>query len=170
VVSVAIADTIALMKSHQASRECEISFSGPAYLELDGYPVLIHQLVMNLILNAAEATQGIGRILIELAETDRGVSIAVSDNGTGIDEAARETVFSAFYTSKPAGSGLGLTSVRSSVDIHGGEIEIGNSASGGARFLVRLPHLDERRVAELKSDKTMKLETNQTFSSSSSPL
>ncbi|MES2963679.1 MAG: hypothetical protein V4760_07290, partial [Bdellovibrionota bacterium] len=53
--------------------------------------------------------------------------------------------------------GLGLTSVRSSVDIHGGSIDVGSSKDlGGALFQVELPHLDERRVRELGVDKIAK--------------
>jgi signal transduction histidine kinase len=150
---VAIADTIALMRVHSASRDTTIMFGEPnERLELNGYPVLVHQLVMNLILNAAEATHGRGRILIEVAKTDDGIKICVSDDGPGVPRHSHESIFHAFFTTKPRGSGLGLTSVRSSVDIHGGSIDVGVSKDlGGARFVVQLPHLDESRALELGS-------------------
>lgn len=149
--SIAIADTIALMRIHSASRDATIIFNEPGErLDLTGYPVLVHQLVMNLILNAAEATDGRGRILIEISKTDSGIKICVSDDGPGVPRDSHESIFHAFFTTKSKGSGLGLTSVRSSVDIHGGDIEVGTSKDlGGARFVVQLPHLDERRAREL---------------------
>lgn len=149
----AIADTIALMRVHAASRDTTITFEPPSErLELTGYPVLVHQLVMNLILNAAEATHGRGRILVEISALEDGIKICVSDDGPGVPHHSQESIFHAFFTTKSRGSGLGLTSVRSSVDIHAGKIEVGTSKDlGGARFVVLLPHLDERRALELGS-------------------
>ncbi|MES2963678.1 MAG: HAMP domain-containing sensor histidine kinase [Bdellovibrionota bacterium] len=92
----AVADTIALMRIHSASRDTTILFDEPTgRYELNGYPVLVHQLVMNLILNAAEATKGRGRILVELGKLENGIKICVSDDGPGVPKHTQESIFHA---------------------------------------------------------------------------
>ncbi|MFT3923469.1 MAG: HAMP domain-containing sensor histidine kinase [Myxococcales bacterium] len=102
------------------------------------------QLVLNLLLNAADAVNGDGSILIELsepAEQPDQVVLAISDSGCGIPEALKDKLFEPFVTSKPPGkgTGLGLAVSHAIVLRLGGSIRGDNRASGGARFEVRLP-------------------------------
>ena len=167
----AVADTIELMRVHSASRDCTITLTAPSTrLELVGYPVLVHQLAMNLILNAAEATSGHGRIHVDVSQTANGIAIAVGDDGPGIPKSNRDSIFRAFFSTKPGGTGLGLSSVRSSVDIHGGTIEVGSSAElGGARFVVTLPHLDQGPAVECAPGKSSEYNEKVTDSHASVP-
>jgi C4-dicarboxylate-specific signal transduction histidine kinase len=68
--------------------------------------------MLNLILNAADATNGNGKIHIRLWQSDGQVHLEVHDNGPGIPPEMRDRVFEPLYTSKPDGTGLGLVSVR----------------------------------------------------------
>lgn len=101
------------------------------------------QVVLNLLLNAADAIEGEGRITIEVARTDDGhaVALAVSDTGPGIAPEIRDTLFEPFVTTKPAGhgTGLGLAVCHTIVEQLGGTITASSAPEGGARFEVRLP-------------------------------
>lgn len=98
------------------------------------------QIVLNLLLNAADAVGGEGSILIEVEEHDGRVRLSISDTGPGIPEAVRDKLFEPFVTTKPAGegTGLGLAVCQSLVERLGGRIRAENLAHGGARFVVEL--------------------------------
>lgn len=136
----AISETIAMVRFHPAVRDCDILFDAPSKIILCGQPVLVHQLVMNLLINAAEATGEHGRIKVVARQLKNGVVLEVHDNGPGVDPENREKIFERFYTTKKEGTGLGLLSVKTSIDLHGGSIEIGESPLGGALFRIQLRH------------------------------
>jgi two-component system NtrC family sensor kinase len=98
------------------------------------------QIVLNLLLNAADAVGGEGSILVEVDEAGDRVRLSVSDSGPGIPEAIRDKLFEPFVTTKPAGkgTGLGLAVCQSLVERLGGSIRAENRAHGGARFVVEL--------------------------------
>jgi two-component system NtrC family sensor kinase len=102
------------------------------------------QIVLNLLLNAADAVGGEGSILIEVEQLKGQVRLSVTDSGPGIPEALRDKLFEPFVTSKPAGkgTGLGLAVCLSLVERLGGRIFAENSAHGGARFVVELRAAD----------------------------
>jgi signal transduction histidine kinase len=137
-----IDETMELLTIHQSVLDCEISVAVPPDLSLKGYPILIHQIVMNLVLNAAEATDGQGRVLLRATRQDDHLQIEVHDNGPGIPDDLRRRVFEAFYTTKPNGSGLGLMSVKSCVEMHRGEIQIEKSPMGGALCRVTVSDIE----------------------------
>jgi signal transduction histidine kinase len=99
------------------------------------------QVVLNLLLNAADAVDGEGSILIELARHDDRIVLSVSDSGPGIPEALLDKVFDPFFTTKPPGkgTGLGLAVCFSLVERFGGRIWVENGKPTGARFNVSLP-------------------------------
>jgi signal transduction histidine kinase len=109
-----------------------------------GDRVQLQQVVLNLLLNGLDAMPDAGggdRSL--LLRTNRAgaesVQVAVLDSGTGIDETALDQVFQAFYTTKAAGMGMGLTIARAIVEAHGGRLEARNNPTGGATFSFTLP-------------------------------
>ncbi|MEM9067038.1 MAG: HAMP domain-containing sensor histidine kinase [Myxococcota bacterium] len=99
------------------------------------------QVVLNLLLNAADALDGEGEIVVEVSEEDGFALLAVSDSGPGIPDELLDTLFEPFVTSKPVGqgTGLGLAVCHTLVERLGGQIRAENSPEGGARFVVRLP-------------------------------
>ena len=99
----------------------------------------LRQVMMNLALNALEATPREGRVRVSARAVDREVMLAVDDSGPGIPQENAERIFEPFFTTKAAGSGLGLSIVHAIVTQHGGSIGYGKSSLGGARFWVRLP-------------------------------
>jgi|GEM_PF-2418822 len=149
--SKSVAETLRLMDGHVSCEKAAIELVSDTRVELRGYPVLIHQLVMNLLINAAEATGRVGRVRFTILNSENGVSLVVDDNGPGIEPSLREKVLNSFFTTKTLGTGLGLTSVRTCVEIHQGFLQITDSPDlGGARFLISLPNLTNSRVEELR--------------------
>ena len=127
------------IRGHMLLRDCDLRVSGNDRLTLHTHPLLVHQIVTNLVINAAEATQSHGRIDVMLKE-DRGYAlIEVHDDGRGIPEARRPDLFTALQSTKPDGTGLGLFSVKSCAAALGGTAEVTASPLGGACFQVRLP-------------------------------
>jgi C4-dicarboxylate-specific signal transduction histidine kinase len=100
------------------------------------------QVVTNLVVNAAEAVMATGstREVRVTTHTDRDwVLLSVEDAAFGVPEDLRHRIFDPFFTTNPLGTGLGLSLVSEIVTSHGGEVTVGDSELGGARFDVRLP-------------------------------
>jgi signal transduction histidine kinase len=104
------------------------------------------QVVLNLLLNAADALPEGGDIRVEIARAEPGfVTLAVSDSGPGIPESILGHLFEPFVTTKPSGkgTGLGLAVCLTIVEQLGGKIRASNPEEGGARFEVTLPAASE---------------------------
>ncbi len=97
--------------------------------------------LQNLILNAAQAQKGKGRVRVETAAAEGGdAAVTVLDDGPGIaPELLPDRLFEAFATTRIEGTGLGLSTARRIVEAHGGTIAAANRPGGGARFDMRLP-------------------------------
>ena len=113
----------------------------PADLTLEADPDLLEQALINLLKNAQEAvaSQPGGRIRLACRREDDGVAISISDNGPGLSPAAAEAAFTPFFTTKAAGSGIGLTLARQIALAHGGRLEHRALTPRGAEFRLVLP-------------------------------
>lgn len=102
----------------------------------------LHQVVLNLLLNARDAVRGGGTVTIATRETPDGqVWIEVQDDGIGMSPAVRAKIFEPFFTTKAdsEGTGLGLATAYGIVRQAGGRIEVESEVGGGSRFSVVLP-------------------------------
>lgn len=123
---------------------------------VDGDPVHLGQVVINLALNAADAMNGAGVLRIAarpvVREGKRVVEIQVSDTGHGMDALTRQRAFEPFFTTKPIGegSGLGLSIVWGIVQAHDGAIDVASEMGQGTTFTVALPIVDAVPAAELR--------------------
>jgi|GEM_PF-5437936 len=109
---------------------------------IDGVSAELHQVLLNLVLNAGDATAEGGAVMVTTRRLPNGrAQIEVSDTGTGIPEEMRDRIFEPFFTTKGgAGTGLGLSVSREIIEAHGGTIELADdSSSSGATFLIELP-------------------------------
>jgi len=112
--------------------------SGLPALEAD--PDLLCQVVLGLVVNAADASPASSAIDLEASAKERQVEIAVTDRGPGVPAELREKVFEPFFTTRTSGVGLGLAIARRIIEAHHGKIDVvPNPEGAGARFFVRLP-------------------------------
>lgn len=115
--------------------------SGLTAMEITADRVQLQQIFMNLILNAIEAMKETGGDLTvntQLGENGR-LLISVSDTGVGLPKEKTEQIFDAFFTTKPQGSGMGLSVSRSIVESHGGRLWATANSERGATFHFTLP-------------------------------
>ncbi|MGE0158675.1 MAG: sensor histidine kinase [Gemmatimonadales bacterium] len=125
--------------------EIEAAASGDTTADLD--PVLLGQVVWNLLDNAIRFTRTGGQVRVISVGEDGHVSVTVEDDGAGFPEGALDRVFDRFFRVDPAraresgssGTGLGLAIVRGVAEAHGGEAVASNRPEGGARVVVRFP-------------------------------
>ncbi len=111
---------------------------------INGDRIHLQQVVLNLILNAADAMTGLPpearhMVLRTRPGINHTVELELRDSGPGISSKAMPHIFEPFFTTKPNGMGMGLSIVRSIIETHGGRITCANGASGGAVFHVSLP-------------------------------
>lgn len=106
--------------------------------EIEGDPELIKQVLLNLLLNAIEASPEAGQVRITAKVEGRQAVILIHDEGPGITPEAVSRVFDPFYTTKTSGTGLGLAVAKSIVQQHGGELTAQTAQRGGA-FRLQLP-------------------------------
>jgi signal transduction histidine kinase len=101
----------------------------------------LRQVFNNIILNALQAMNGSGLLLLRSHEIEMGVEMIISDTGPGIPRPQIEKIFNPFYTTKKQGTGLGLSVSYGIVQTHEGVIEIDSIPSQGTSFRVQLPTL-----------------------------
>jgi two-component system, NtrC family, sensor kinase len=99
----------------------------------------LHQVIVNLIRNAAEAAGANGAVEVTVRTSGAAAQVIVSDTGAGIAPASRDRLFEPFFTTKPTGTGLGLAVSRAIARAHGGDIAIMESGAGGACFTLNIP-------------------------------
>ena len=99
----------------------------------------IHQVLLNLLLNALQAINGQGKINVTVRSQGKFATVEVADNGRGIAPEHLPSIFRPFYTTKGEGTGLGLSLARRIVEDHRGAIEVSSTVGEGSKFVVRLP-------------------------------
>jgi signal transduction histidine kinase len=128
---------------------------------VSGEPAHLQQVVLNLCTNATQAIHGRGRIEVTAEQKQltaplvlshgelapgRYVCLAVTDSGRGFDEEVARRLFEPFFTTRSAGTGLGLATVREIVRDHDGELNVESKPGNGSRFEVWLPAGKAERV------------------------
>ena len=103
--------------------------------------VQLQQVILNLIVNAADAMRGVERRLLKI-ETSRKpsgmVRVSIEDTGPGIRDADRDRIFEPLFTTKASGMGMGLSICRSIIENHGGTIWVARGSREGHDFLLRI--------------------------------
>ena len=119
----------------------------PDDLPVTGSPGQMQQVIINLIQNAADATDHHAEPLLEVSAREENGEIIVlfRDNGSGIAPDALDKMFDPFYTTKPVGkgTGLGLSISYGIIERHGGKLSVNNRQQGGAEFMLRLPRTSD---------------------------
>ncbi|MGO4135940.1 PAS domain-containing protein [Rhizobium brockwellii] len=140
-----VGDVLTMMRSELRSRQITAAVSlSPTTRPIRGDKVQLQQVLLNLMLNAAEAMteKEHGRTITVVSE-DRGaqsVAVRVEDNGHGLDPIATERIFEAFFSTKPEGTGMGLAICRSIIEAHSGTLSGRPLPSGGSVFEFAIPY------------------------------
>ena len=141
-LQLAVSNTLKLVEAQPTFRTIDVKVSMEEQLPLVAMNNdRLVQVLLNLLLNAAEAMDGEGTITVTARREVGEVRLSVEDNGPGIDAEAVGRVFEPFFTTKPPGkgTGLGLAICERIVETAGGTIEVTNLETGGARFALTLP-------------------------------
>ena len=141
VIREAIGFTRTELERQRVAIRTELSEGLPAVL---GDRVQLQQVLVNLILNARDAIADVAETPLELTvgsrrEASGGVLVEVKDRGRGIDPAQAERIFEAFFSTKPAGLGMGLSVSRSIIEMHGGTIWATPNEGPGTTMRFTLP-------------------------------
>src|SRR5262249_48189094 len=137
--------TASLFEIVVRERALELSVETPDSLPLMGDPGKLERVVLNLLSNAMKFVPDGGRVRVGLCVEGHEAVLTVEDNGPGVAVALRAAIFERFWrgddstTRRFGGTGLGLAIARELVERHGGRIEVGDGAHGGALFRVKLP-------------------------------
>jgi len=99
----------------------------------------LQRALINLVVNAAEASPPGRTVRVEIAAAGAQVVIRVQDEGPGVADEIRDRIFDPFFTTKQRGTGLGLTIAHRLVEAYGGQLAVANRPAGGAEFTVTLP-------------------------------
>jgi signal transduction histidine kinase len=136
-----LVQSVMALAQHTASRQgvtLQLFSEGqPREIECD--PEQIKQLLLNLILNAIQATDGEGTVAVRTSFTEDSVCVDVCDRGSGIAAEDRERIFDPFFTTKENGTGLGLAIALNIATQHGGMLACRPNAGGGTVFRMELP-------------------------------
>ena len=145
-----VEDAIAMARQQALSRTIEIILKKDVALETIAHDSnQIRQVLINLLLNAIQAIDGVGQITVEIEGHTQSAAIVISDTGRGILPEHLPNIFRPFYTTKGNGTGLGLSFARRIVEEHQGHIDVTSIIGKGSRFVVWLPFSDtaSRRTA-----------------------
>jgi signal transduction histidine kinase len=126
---------------HGASLRLELA---PALAQVLGDRVQLQQVIINLVINGIQAMASVTdrpRELLIRSQHDphAQVLVAIVDSGIGIEAKTLNQLFNAFFTTKPAGMGMGLSICRSIIESHGGRVSASNNPGPGATFEFTLP-------------------------------
>jgi two-component system NtrC family sensor kinase len=141
-VETAANDTAALVAPQRSLQEVSLTVDvspGLPAVTLGHEPLM--QVILNLVMNAADAVGKGGKVRVSASRSDDRVRLVVEDDGPGVDPRVQAQLFEPFVTTKDVGkgTGLGLAVCRGLVEAAGGTITLDTEFARGARFVVELP-------------------------------
>ena len=151
-VAEVVKDAVQLVASEASRRRASLEVVLPQGLPpVDGDAVLLLQLLLNLLLNALDAIEaqppGKRRVSVRAVQNAGTLELSVRDSGPGLSQAARDSLFQPFFTTKPKGLGMGLAICQSIAEAHQGTVVAESGPEGGAVFRLTLPVRAPRREA-----------------------
>jgi C4-dicarboxylate-specific signal transduction histidine kinase len=143
-VNDAVREVVQLLRSEVIGRNVALSMDlAPRLPAVQAGRIEVQQALVNLLLNAFDAVEDLPRdrreILIRTSPDEDAVVVAIRDRGCGIQSPDINSIFESFFTTKPAGLGMGLAICRRMVQAHGGRIWAANNEGAGATVSFSLP-------------------------------
>ncbi len=132
-------EVVNLFSSTAREKGISLEIEAPRELPWNADPEQLKQALGNLVQNAIQACSSDDRVTLRLHADGRDVVIQVQDTGPGIPETVRPKIFDLYFTTRPDGTGIGLSLVHRIVSAHGGTIEVKTGKDEGTEFTIRLP-------------------------------
>ncbi|MBN2445432.1 MAG: HAMP domain-containing histidine kinase, partial [Phycisphaerae bacterium] len=130
---------LTVLKGEPAVQRVRITYEPSDKPNLYADEAQLEQLLMNLVLNAAQASADDGVVQVQATPSGDGLRLTIDDHGDGMDDETARLAFEPFYTTKARGTGLGLPICRKIAEAHGGTISIRSIPGEGTTVAVRLP-------------------------------
>ena len=136
-----VEEAVHLIRLTKAYEDIRVEASCPGEITLTGNRQQLSQVLVNLLNNAADASQAGDRVDLIARAEDGDAVIEIMDRGLGIPDEIKETIFEPFYTTKPTGqgTGLGLSLAHKIIEDHHGSLYIDSQSGSGTRVVVTLP-------------------------------
>jgi signal transduction histidine kinase len=139
-LSLLLDEVIPIVRPEAARTRVHLAVECDTALDVNGDPAMLRQAFLNLALNACQAMPGGGSLTIRCAPARRNrVAITFTDTGVGIRPENLNRIFDLYFTTREKGSGIGLSMVYRTVQMHDGEIEVQSTPGKGTTFRVLLP-------------------------------
>ncbi len=152
----AIADTLdyvaSICRAHASQKGVEIAVSDAGDLQIAADAAQIQQALLNLVMNAIEASPNHGVVSLRVRTGMGAVAIEIENAGEAIPDSALSRIFEPFFTTKPSGSGLGLAIARNIARAHGGDLQLGVNEPGRVCFRMKLPRGEAAPASEGKRE------------------
>jgi signal transduction histidine kinase len=126
-------------RPHASERHVELRYESPQGLWADADLDQLHQALLNLVMNAIEASPAGGRVTIHGSLEGPTVTIEVENDHGPIPDGAAAKIFEPFFTTKPSGTGLGLAIARGIILAHQGSLALSQNQADLVRFTISLP-------------------------------
>ena len=134
------AEILSFVEPEAAARGVRMAFQRPGdAIIVEAGRDLLRQALLNIAVNAIEATDKGGDITVHIERNEETCAIVIADTGPGIPPDQREKIFQLYYTTKPQGTGIGLAMAFRAAQLHGGTIEVNSEMGKGTEFRVLLP-------------------------------
>jgi two-component system sensor histidine kinase HydH len=131
---------VALISTEAQKKQIEVTVDIAQDLpDLEADPDKIKQVLLNILLNSLAAMNKEGKISINVMPQKNNIAVIISDTGAGIEQTDLPRIYDPYFTSKPAGSGLGLAVVQKIMEAHGGTIKIQSAIGKGTTAFLNFP-------------------------------
>jgi len=131
---------VALVSGEAKKKQVEVAVAiAPGLPALEADPDRIKQVLLNILLNSLAAMNKEGKISIDASTRKDNIAVVITDTGAGIEQTDLPRIYDPYFTSKPAGSGLGLAVVQKIMEAHGGSVEVQSVVGKGTTVLLTFP-------------------------------
>jgi len=138
-----------------------VNIKGPGQpLSVTGNREVLGGAILNLIANALQHSGPAAQVVVAFRRNGLDLEMLVTDNGPGVDPAIAGRIFDPFVTSRPDGTGLGLSVSRSVARAHRGDLRLLRNTAFGASFLMSLPLCQSETPAATSDNEAVRFETN----------